>query len=156
VSLNSYLGQETIITLELGDGTTFRGKAYATSVGIRQELHDYTSLGDAQCQYIRGPVSWDIQFSGLGALEMTAEQVRQQRQASEWRCEWCGAVMPSERRSCEACGAWRSFLLAGDEALKSAASVLECHCGYCSAVVQRVSQCPGCGSHRTACEGDEP
>ena len=111
-------GDETIVTLEMADGTVYRGKAHCVSLSMRQEVEELAYSWDRALNreptYRPGLPEWDIQLQGFGALNYTQGEVRQyvkrQRTSREWSCEYCGAVMPKAERKCGGCGAWRSFL----------------------------------------------
>ena len=107
-------GDETIVTLEMADGTVYRGKARVATLSVHQSMLDCTFIGDAYRDYVPGILEWDVQLTGLGMPTMTMGEARQyvkrQRTAREWACEYCGAVMPKAERKCGGCGAWRSFL----------------------------------------------
>jgi len=108
------LGQDAIVTLEYPNGQMFRGRAIASEVNVRQEVHHVQLLGHEYGDVIGGPTSWEMTFSGVGALEFSLEDATTMRERmytrSEWRCEYCGAIMTKGHRSCTACGAFRSFL----------------------------------------------
>ena len=114
MSLTSRLfgGGEMIATLEWPDGRAFRGKVVATQVSIDQPMARVGVVGGSDI-HIPQEQSWRMELQGIGDLDMTyeqKEQIRVMRTATEWKCDYCGAVMRREHRKCQGCGAFRSFL----------------------------------------------
>lgn len=108
----SILGEETRITFELKDGTTFTGYAIISELTIESGI---TSMEDCDLFY-QGPSSWSFSAAGIGPPIFEAsrqehiQQIRKKYTAREWKCDRCGTVWSSQVNRCTACGFYRSFI----------------------------------------------
>lgn len=90
-----------LLTLEDGNGYTYRGKMMSVSFTQRAEFH--------------GPKTWEATLRGWGDLtfsksDSVTASCQDRFTSIEWFCEWCGSVHSSNKLSCNKCGASRTFL----------------------------------------------
>lgn len=112
---NAWVGQKLRATLEMPDGLVYSGVVYVARVFQECEMIDVTTRGSRWAKHIPSPTAWTMDLRGVGELEMTSRNdamaiIKHNRKSDEWRCDFCGSIMPKARRSCTQCGAFRSFL----------------------------------------------
>jgi hypothetical protein len=100
------------VYLETEDGAVFTGQALVATVNIQHDVYDWASWKGQQGVVV-GKSRWDMELSGVGDplwVRAKDEAVEDLHSALEWRCPWCGGIMPRERRQCTQCGGFRSFV----------------------------------------------
>ena len=93
------------IYLERADGMLYTGDVMVANLTITHGYDEWPAISV--------PSEWEITLVGTGELvlsETNLTQLRSEIEQPEWRCSFCGAVMPKAERKCEGCGAWRSFV----------------------------------------------
>jgi hypothetical protein len=112
-------GQKCRVTLEYEDGRIFSGMAMAIDMVVESGIQRcYTAIDDTPLVAHRGCPVWELTLrgiEGLPTIEMLHDEYHEQiikpsHIASEWKCDYCGAVWPRAENQCRACGAYRSFI----------------------------------------------
>ena len=115
MSETAILGKEARLTVEMPDGTIFMGNAMLIDITFNNNMQPFVApdsfVGE---HFLVGQRTWEITARGISAMETErgayVEQVRQVRQAAEWKCDRCGAVWPRSVNRCSACGFYRSVV----------------------------------------------
>lgn len=114
------------VTIEFPDGRVITAMVDSANIEFNELYRDpwrYAAIGDfgatvsdVMSKTAFGQTTWRAELSGrMARVSATDRQsakdtLEQRRTASEWRCDFCGAVMPRAQGQCTQCAGWRSFL----------------------------------------------
>lgn len=106
---------ELVATLEMPDGSMFRGKVYASNITIQHPVGECTTSWDAERRYIALAMEWSMELLGTGepfwlSKPEALRKVKAMQTALEWKCDYCASIHSSDATECGSCGAARSFL----------------------------------------------
>ena len=104
--------QKINVYLETEDGSVFTGQAYAAAINVNLNPSSFMDFRGFT-KTVSGNHEWSMDLVGTGEplwVRTKDDAVEDLHSALEWRCPWCGGIMPREYRQCTQCGGFRSFV----------------------------------------------
>jgi len=100
---------DCIVTIEMPNGEAAHGKASSFSTTIRPI--ELTVFGDSVRQFTHGNQSVDISFTVDSLRWQPMENlINSSKNSIEWKCDYCGTPNEKKNKTCNKCGAPRSFI----------------------------------------------
>jgi rubrerythrin len=110
----SYINGDVFVTLELPNGKVRKFKALTTSLEYMQDMIIDCSSCDNPFLKIPGRRRMRFTFEAIDEVVTTQNEIKerviQSKRASEWMCEYCGTPNEKHNKTCNKCGAPRSFI----------------------------------------------
>ena len=111
--MSNYFGGDVFVTLELPNGTVHKFKAITASMTVTNNIIDCASYDNPYAKLI-GNSRMKFDFEAISEIITTQEEIKQRvinfKKSKEWQCEYCTTPNNKQNKTCNKCGAPRSFI----------------------------------------------
>lgn len=111
--MNDYFGGDVFVTLELPNGEVHKFKAITANVHMDRPVIDCATYSNPFESFLGVPrIKFEFEANGevITTQKEIKNRVEQYKKQEEWMCEYCGTPNEKKNKSCEKCGAPRSFI----------------------------------------------
>ena len=111
--MSNYFGGDVFVTLELPNGQVHKFKAITASMTVTNDVISCASYDNPYLK-LSGQQRMSFNFEAISEIITSQAEIKQRvleyKNSKEWRCEYCTTPNNKENKTCNKCGAPRSFI----------------------------------------------